>query len=56
MSFGVTEILIIFFIILILFGAKRIPDLAKSLGSSIKSFKKGIQDQEEEDKEQSENK
>ncbi len=44
MSFGFTEILIILFIVLLLFGGKRIPTLAKSLGSSIKSFKKGIQD------------
>ena len=49
MNFGMTEILIIFLIILLLFGAKRIPDLAKSLGSSVKSFKKGIDDQEKED-------
>ena len=49
MNFGMTEVLIIFLIILVLFGAKRIPDLAKSLGSSVKSFKKGIDDQEKED-------
>ncbi len=47
MNFGLTEILIIFLIILILFGAKRIPDLAKGLGSSIKNFKNGIQGQDE---------
>ncbi len=47
MNFGFTEILIIFLIILLLFGAKRIPDLAKGLGSSIKNFKKGIQGEEE---------
>ena len=44
MSFGMTEILIILAIVLILFGGKRIPTLAKGLGSSIRSFKKGIQD------------
>ncbi len=44
MNFGMTEILIILAIILILFGGKQIPNLAKSLGSSIHSFKKGIQD------------
>ena len=42
MHFGVTEFIIIFVIILLLFGAKRIPGLAKSLGASIKSFKSGI--------------
>jgi sec-independent protein translocase protein TatA len=51
MHFGLTEILIVALIILILFGAKRIPDLARSLGSSIKSFKKGIQDEESEEEE-----
>ncbi len=53
MHFGMTEILIVLVIILLLFGAKRIPDLAKSLGSSVKSFKKGIADQEEEDEKKS---
>lgn len=48
MNFGLTEILIILVIVLILFGAKRIPDLAKSLGSSIKDFKKGLSDEEKE--------
>ncbi|MBD3223736.1 MAG: twin-arginine translocase TatA/TatE family subunit [Caldithrix sp.] len=54
MNFGFTEILIIFLIIMVLFGAKRIPELARSLGSSVKSFKKGIEeaDQEEADNQQ----
>ena len=42
-GFGLTEIVILFLIILILFGAKRIPDLFRAVGSSIKSFKKGIE-------------
>ena len=33
-----TELLIIFGIIVLLFGAKKIPDLAKSLGKGIKGF------------------
>jgi sec-independent protein translocase protein TatA len=44
-SFGLTEIVILFLIILILFGAKRIPDLFRAVGSSIKNFKKGIQEE-----------
>ncbi len=47
MNFGTTEILIIFFIIILMFGAKRLPELAKSLGSSIKQFKKGVSEEEE---------
>jgi len=39
---GYQELLIILVIVLILFGAQRLPDLAKSLGSSVKEFKKGI--------------
>jgi sec-independent protein translocase protein TatA len=50
MHFGMTELLIIFAIIIILFGAKRIPDLAKGLGQSIKSFKKGIEDEDQDKK------
>ena len=39
---GYQELLIILVIVLILFGAARLPDLAKSLGSSVKEFKKGV--------------
>ncbi len=46
MNFGTTELLIIFFIIILLFGAKRLPDLARGLGSSIRQFKKGISEEE----------
>ena len=44
MNFGMTEILIIALIIIFLFGAKKLPELAKSLGSSVKSFNKGLQE------------
>lgn len=40
-NLGVTEILIILLVLIVLFGAKRIPDLARSLGKSINEFKKG---------------
>jgi sec-independent protein translocase protein TatA len=36
-------------IVLILFGANRLPELARSLGSSVKEFKKGVQDASKED-------
>jgi sec-independent protein translocase protein TatA len=39
---GYQELLIILVIVLILFGANRLPELAKSLGSSVKEFKKGV--------------
>ena len=37
---GGTELIILLFIILLLFGAKRIPNLAKSLGSGLGEFRK----------------
>ena len=49
MNFGMTEVLIIAFIIIFLFGAKKLPELAKSLGTSVKSFKKGIEEEEKKD-------
>lgn len=49
-TFGFWEILIIVFIILLLFGGKRLPQLAKSIGESIKNFKKGIGQGENSDK------
>ena len=44
---SVPELLIILVIIVLLFGAKKIPDLAKGLGSGIKNFKKAIKDDED---------
>ena len=41
---GGTELLIIFGIIVLLFGAKKIPDLAKGLGKGIKNFKAEMKD------------
>ena len=41
---GTQELLIILVIVLVLFGANRLPDLARSLGSSMKEFKKGMND------------
>lgn len=40
MRLGMGELLVIFAIIMFLFGARRLPDLAKSLGHAIKEFKK----------------
>ena len=39
---GGTELLIVLFIVLLLFGAKRIPQLARSIGSGTREFRKGI--------------
>lgn len=39
---GMGELVLILAIVLILFGAKRLPDVAKSIGKSIKAFKDGM--------------
>ena len=38
-SFGTTEILLIVFVIILLFGAKRIPELFKGMGQGVREFK-----------------
>lgn len=43
-SFGFTEILIIMFALVLLFGAKKIPELAKGIGTGMKEFKKSLND------------
>lgn len=45
------ELLVILAIIVLLFGAKKIPDLAKGMGKGIKSFKKEMANDEEEKEE-----
>lgn len=42
---GMQELLVILLIVLVLFGAKKIPDLASGLGKGIKEFKKAQQDE-----------
>jgi sec-independent protein translocase protein TatA len=39
MRFGLPELLVVLFIILLIFGANRLPDLAKGVGKSIRNFK-----------------
>ena len=48
---GYQELMIILVIVLILFGANRLPELARSLGSSVKEFKKGVNEVKAEDTE-----
>lgn len=47
-SLGLPEIILIVVIVLLLFGPKRLPDLARSLGESIREFKKAMQNAMEE--------
>jgi len=39
---GAQELLIILLIVLVLFGGSKLPNLARSLGSSVREFKKGV--------------
>jgi len=41
-NLGSTEILLIALVVLLFFGAKRLPDIAKGIGKGIKDFKKEI--------------
>jgi sec-independent protein translocase protein TatA len=41
---GAQELLLILFIVLILFGAKRVPELAKGLGKALREFRKAAKD------------
>jgi sec-independent protein translocase protein TatA len=45
---GAQELMVILVIVLVLFGGSKLPDLAKSLGKSMKEFKKGIATDDEE--------
>ena len=47
MRLGPVEILLILLVILLLFGAKKLPELARGIGQSAREFKKGLQEGEE---------
>ncbi len=55
---GMPELIVILIIVLVIFGANRLPQLGEGLGKAIKGFKKGISDSHEEQakKENKENK
>ena len=46
-SLGPLEIFVVVFIILLLFGAKKLPELARGMGKAMKEFKKATKDVEE---------
>ena len=45
-SLGVPELVIIFLIVILLFGASRLPQIGKGLGEGIRFFKKGLKGDE----------
>lgn len=46
-NIGITELIIILVILLLLFGSTRLPQLAKGMGKSIREFKKGVTEGED---------
>jgi sec-independent protein translocase protein TatA len=46
-SIGPTELILILLIVIIIFGARKLPDLGKSIGEGIKNFKKSMNTKEE---------
>ena len=44
---GVPELLIILVVVLLVFGPKRLPEMAKGIGQSVREFRKGIRDMKE---------
>ncbi len=43
-SIGMPELIIIFLVVLLLFGSKRLPELAKGLGKGMREFKKATRE------------
>ena len=48
-SIGWTELIIVIFLVLLLFGAKKLPDLARSMGRSARIFKSEVNEMRNED-------
>lgn len=49
-NIGWTELIVILFVVLLLFGANKLPDLARSMGRSARIFKSEVKEMREEDK------
>jgi sec-independent protein translocase protein TatA len=47
---GFPEMLLIFVIIVLIFGTSRLPELGRGIGEGIKNFKKSVRDEPEDDK------
>jgi sec-independent protein translocase protein TatA len=53
---GVGKILLILLVFMVLFGAKKLPDLAKGIGKGIRDFKKALKEDDEEKPSEKDNK
>ncbi len=47
MKFGTTELIVVLLVVIIIFGPTQIPKLARMVGKSVKSFRKGMDDAED---------
>ena len=43
-NIGMPELVVIFLIVLLIFGASRLPEIAKSMGKAIREFKKAMKE------------
>jgi sec-independent protein translocase protein TatA len=50
LGLGTPELIVILVILLLLFGGSKLPQLAKSIGSSVKELRKGVQDEAKDEK------
>lgn len=48
-SFGIGELIIIFLIIIVIFGAAKLPQLGRGLGEGISNFRKGLKSPDEDE-------
>jgi sec-independent protein translocase protein TatA len=53
LDIGTPELLLILAIVIVLFGAKKLPELSKSIGQSARELRKGLNGDEEKSKEES---
>lgn len=49
-SIGITEILVLVLIVLLLFGAGKLPKLMKDMGKGVRSFREGVKGTDDDDK------
>ena len=46
-AFGMQELIVIFLIVLLIFGAKKLPEVGKGMGKAIKNFKGAVSDDDD---------
>ena len=49
-NLGFPELIVVLLIVIVIFGANRLPGLGRGIGSAIKNFKEGIKDEKDEER------